>query len=105
VTDRGADDGREQLGAGRWPASGREPLARTVGACALGLVLLGGVALLWPVVAAGTYGVLLVTSIVVEVGGWSLAERATTPLRRIGWVLLRPFALIGLGVLELLQVG
>jgi hypothetical protein len=105
VTTRRPDRDREQLGAGRWPASGPEPLARTVGSCLLGGLVLGLVAWWSPTVALAGYLVLLGVSIVVEVGGWSGADRATTVPRRLGWVALRPTYLVGSGLLELFQLG
>jgi hypothetical protein len=105
VTARRPDRDRERRGAGRWPASGPEPLARTVGSCLLGGLVLVLVGWWQPSVALVAYLVLLGASIVVEVGGWSLADRADTALRRLGWVVLRPTYLVGTGLLELLQVG
>jgi hypothetical protein len=105
VSRRWTPQERERFGAGRWPASAPEPVARTVGATILGGMVLAVLAwwLVW--LAAMAYGVLLLVSIAVELGGWSLADRATTFARRLWWVLLRPPYLVGLTLLELFQIG
>jgi hypothetical protein len=105
VSRRWTPEERDRVGAGRWPASGPEPLARTIGATMLGGVILALLAwwLVW--LAAGTYLLLLVASVIVELGGWSLADRATTVTRQLAWMLLRPVYLVGLTLLELFQVG
>jgi hypothetical protein len=105
VNRRWTPEERERFGAGRWPASAPEPLARTVGATVLGAMVLAVAAWWLAWLAGGAYALLLTTSIVVELGGWSLADRATTPVHRLVWVLLRPFYLVGLTLLELFQVG
>lgn len=105
MSRRWTPEERERFGAGRWPSSTPEPVARTVGASVLGAMVLAVVAwwLVW--LAVGAYVLLLLTSIVVELGGWSLADRATTVAHRLVWVLLRPFYLVGLTLLELFQIG
>ena len=96
---------RERFGAGRWPASAPEPVARTVGATVLGGMVLAVVAWWALGVAALIYGVLLLASVAVELGGWSLADRATTVVHRLIWVLVRPLYLVGLTLLEVFQIG
>jgi hypothetical protein len=59
--------------------------------------------LMW--LAVAVYVLLLLTSVAVEVGGWSLADRATTVVHRVLWVLLCPLYLVGLTLLELFQIG
>jgi hypothetical protein len=105
VSRRWTPEERERFGAGRWPASGPEPLARTVGATVLGGMVLAVLAwwLIWLAVLA--YVVLLLVSVVIEVGGWSLADRATTVPRRLAWAGLRPLYLVGLTLLEVFQIG
>jgi hypothetical protein len=96
---------RERAGANRWPASGPEPVARTLAASVLGLLVLGLLGWFEVWLAFGTYLLLLLTSIVVELGGWSLADRADTLPRQLTWMVVRPVYLIGLAVLELFQIG
>jgi hypothetical protein len=67
--------------------------------------VLGALAVWQPWVAAGAYLVLLAASVVVELGGWSTADRADTALRRLGWTLVRPVYLVGTALLELFQLG
>jgi hypothetical protein len=88
--------------AHRWdprrPGEDVPTLTTTVGVTLLGCAV---VALLWwasPVVAAVTYGVLLVWSVGVEVTGSALTTRARTPLARAAWVLLRPAYALGIAV-------
>jgi hypothetical protein len=105
VSRRWTPEERERFGAGRWPSSAPEPFARTIGATVLGGLVLAAVAwwLVW--LAVGAYVLLLLASVVVELGGWSLADRATTVAHRSVWVLLRPLYLVGLTLLELFQIG
>jgi hypothetical protein len=105
VNRRWTPEERERFGAGRWPSSAPEPVARTVGATVLGAMVLAIVAWWLAWLAVGAYVLLLATSIVVELVGWSLADRATTAVHRLVWVLLRPFYLVGLTLLELFQIG
>lgn len=105
MSRRWTPEERERAGAGRWPASGPEPLARTIGATLLGAMVFTVLAwwMVWLAVLA--YGVLLLVSVVVELGGWSLADRATTVPRQLAWVVLRPLYLLGLTLLEVFQIG
>jgi hypothetical protein len=105
VSRRWTREERERFGAGRWPASAPEPVARTIGATVLGGMVLAVVAWWSTWLAVGAYVLLLLTSVAVEVGGWSLADRATTVVHRLLWVLLRPLYLVGLTLLELFQIG
>lgn len=86
----------------RWdparPSEDVPSLATTVGVTVLGLLTLG---LLWwlsPLVAVTVYAALLVWSVGVELTGSALTTRARTPAARVVWTAVRPAYALGIAI-------